>query len=165
MPRPVPERALSERWIDELAVLRHGGEVHRVPARTRVCREQVPRTTSDPLFPVEMVLHILQIGIVMYLVDKVFGRWTEPPMQDTHAEVALYAPGVRPGDLPRVVIDAPVRLAALVDAQGGEVDVRGEIVPGHGIVLVLDDGEVVPCTYPAEPPPPVFAKRLWGYRG
>jgi hypothetical protein len=59
------------------------------------------------------------------------------------------------------VVDFPVRVAAAVEAQGAQVEVRGEVGPGHGIVLVLDDGEVVACQYPAEPAPPLGARHLW----
>ncbi len=158
------ERALSERWIDELHELRAGGPTTRVPARTRVVEVRVSRGPDDPLFPLEAVLRGLRLSPLMLAIDLLLGRWTKPPKEQTHAEIALYAPGPRAGDLPRAVVDFPVRIADRVDGQGGAVDVRGELGPGHGVVLVLDDGEVVACQYPAEPPPVVGAARRWAYR-
>jgi hypothetical protein len=100
----------------------------------------------------------------MVLVDMVFGRWTRPPRVEVGCQVGIYEPGAPAGDLPTVVVDVPVQRAAAIEAQGGEVDVRGVLVPGHAVVLVLADGEVVGCVYPAEPVPPVGAARRWGYR-
>ncbi|HEX7136085.1 MAG TPA: hypothetical protein VF228_26125 [Iamia sp.] len=78
-------------------------------------------------------------------------------------ELALYPLGSAPGTLPLVIVELPPdSVLDAVGEQGGEVDVRGEPAPGHGLVLVLDDGEAIGCIGPARPPPPVMARHLWG---
>jgi hypothetical protein len=64
-------------------------------ARTRLCRVQVRRSWDDPLAVPETILTLFKLGIVTYAFDKVFGRWTDPPMVETHAAIALYAAGRR----------------------------------------------------------------------
>ena len=78
-------------------------------------------------------------------------------------ELALYPMGSATGALPLVIVELPAEgvLDAVYD-QGGEVDVRGVLAPGHGLVVVLDDGRAVGCVGPALPPPPVMARHLWG---
>ena len=140
MPHPGSEPPLADRWLAELAAARAGGPMRRMRARGRIRNERV-EYDEGLLFEL-LTPRIFRPGVVLPLLT----------------EVGLYPLGSAAGTLPSVVVEMPPDgvLEALT-AQRGEVDVRGEPAPGHGIVLVLDDGEVIGCRGPARPPPPVFA--------
>jgi len=145
MPRPGSEPPLADRWLSERAALMVEGPAHRYLARGRVRRENVE----------------VDNGLVYWLVVPRHVRQRVSVPWET--ELALYPLGSATGTLPLVIVEMPAEgvLDAVYD-QGGEVDVRGEPAPGHGLVMVLDDGEAIGCTGPARPPPPVMARHLWG---
>lgn len=145
MPRPGSEPPLADRWLSERAALMVDGPVRRFLARGRVRRESVEADNGL----------LYELVVPRTLHQRVFVPW--------ETELALYPRGSATGTLPLVIIELPPEgVLDAVDDQGGEVDVRGEPAPGHGLVLVLDDGEVIGCIGPARPPPPVMARHLWG---
>lgn len=140
-----PERALSERWIDERAALMEGGATRMLPAR---CWVHSLTTMATVLISPAL------------LVATVIADALDPSDAPTsYAEVALYPRGAASGDLPLALAPFPVVVGAVVH-QHGELAVRGEPAAGRGLVVVLPDGRAVGCAGPASPPPAFRRRRV-----
>jgi hypothetical protein len=92
MRRPGPERARSERWLDELAELRQGGPVRRYATRTRVVMSSEQVEPGDPDFSV--------------LAELVLRNGRHRPVVD-HVEVGLYPLGPAAGTVPTAIVEVP----------------------------------------------------------
>jgi hypothetical protein len=160
MPAPRPQRAVSERWIDELDAARVGG-----PTRRYLARARITATPADVAWSRDhrrgRASEVVTEALLGWLMsEEELAPPPLPPPGWVAASVALYPLDAPPGSLPAAI--APFAAEGLVDgliAQQGEVDVRGVVAPGHCFVLVLDDGAVISPNGPAVPPPPLFAKR------
>jgi len=156
MPRPGSEPPLADRWLAERAALMEGGPAQRMVARGD--RQEIDVAGGPPKPGQKGYLFDV-------LMDELLGdRYpARPPVR--RVEVALYPLGSVAGDLPLVIaLFADEGVVEALEAQDGEADVRGDVAPGRGLVLVLDDGTTVGCVGPASPPPAVLARRRYGLR-
>jgi hypothetical protein len=140
-----PERALSERWIDERATLLQGGATRMFTARCWMhAITQSGVLVLNPAFLVAAAI-----------VEAV--QPADPPAW--YAEVALYPRDAAAGALPVAMAPFPVEVGVAVQERG-ELAVRGEPAPGRGLVVVLPDGTPVGCAGPASPPPAFRRRRV-----
>jgi hypothetical protein len=159
MPRPGSVPPLADRWLAELAELRQGGPTERYLIRVRIeaNRDDVARAHLHRRGQVADAILEPLLGWLLTEEERHPPRPLPPPGW-VAAAVALYPLDAAPGALPDAIASfAAVGLVDALAAQHDEVDVRGVVAPGHGLVLVLDDGMVLAAREPAHPPPPVFA--------